>query len=180
MDHVWQRWITPQITLWSTSSPQTFSDVTLVFRTMRLNHVPHQWCSGPRMMMQVWMCYFTVLWELYETCAISDRAGPPHRPLYHPQLQPRNDHLLHWLWDPKAWTMYLHQWCNNPRMMLEGWICHPTYIWVLYEAWTTSDRGRSPTDHSVTTIYTPTMLNCYPGFLEPWAWTMFLNNVVVV
>jgi hypothetical protein len=32
---------------------QTYSAVTLDIGTKKLNHGPHQWCSGPRMVMQV-------------------------------------------------------------------------------------------------------------------------------
>ena len=54
-------WITPQTMTWPQTTPQTCSAVTLVFGTKSLNHGPHQWCGGPRMMTQVWICYPTVL-----------------------------------------------------------------------------------------------------------------------
>ena len=36
------------------------------------------------------------------------------------------------------------------------------YLWVLYEAWTTSVRGGSPTDYIITSNYTPDILSWHP------------------
>ena len=62
MDHVWQGWVTPPTTAWPPTTPQTCSAVTLLFGTKSLNHGSCQWCSGPRMMIYVWIYYPTVLW----------------------------------------------------------------------------------------------------------------------
>ena len=51
--------------------------LSLVFEEKSMNNVPHQWCSGPRMMIYVSICYFTVLWLLYKERITSDRIEPP-------------------------------------------------------------------------------------------------------
>ena len=84
--------------VWTTSPiPQTCSAVILGFVTKSLNHGRHQWCSGPRMMIQVGICYTTVIWVLYEACTTSDRDRSPHRPLYNLELHPRHAQLLPWI-----------------------------------------------------------------------------------
>ena len=85
-------------------------------------------------MIQVLIYYSTHLWVLYEAWITSWRGGSPHSQQYDLfQLYPSHDHLLHWLWDPKSWTIYLHQWCGDPRIMVQVWICYFTVLWELDE-----------------------------------------------
>ena len=102
IDYVWQRWIPPQTIAWPPTVPQTYSAVvTLNIGTKKnLNHGPHQWCSGLRTMMQVWICYPTVIWVLYESWTTSDRGGSPHRPQHNHKLYPRHTQLLPWKLEP--------------------------------------------------------------------------------
>ena len=58
---------------WSPTTPQTYSSVSLDIGTKSFNHAPHQWCSGPRMMTQVWMWYPTIFWVFDEAWTTSDR-----------------------------------------------------------------------------------------------------------
>ena len=78
MYYVWHWWIIPQITTWPQTTPRTCSAVTLDIGTKIMKHGPHQWCSGPMMMMQVWICYPTIL----GVWTASDMGGSPHR-LHH-------------------------------------------------------------------------------------------------
>ena len=65
------------------------------FQNPELDHIPHQWCCGSRMMTKVlWICYHTIWWVLYETWTMSDSGGLPHRPLYDFQLHLRHTQLL--------------------------------------------------------------------------------------
>ena len=81
MDHVWQRRITPQTTSLPPTTPRTCSAVTLFFWGGKsLYNVPHQWCSGPMKMTQVWICYPTVIWVLYKAWTTYGRGESPHRP----------------------------------------------------------------------------------------------------
>jgi len=60
-NQVRQGWISPQTTTWPQTTPVTYSAVTLDNGNKSLNHVPHQCHSGPRMMIQLWICYPTVI-----------------------------------------------------------------------------------------------------------------------
>jgi hypothetical protein len=70
---------------------------------------------------------------------------------------------------------------QGPRLMIYVWICYPTVLWVLYEAWTMSDRGGSPhrPRHDI---------QIHPWHTQPWpwisedprAWTMILIIGIVV
>ena len=52
--HIWQGWITLHTIPWPPTKPRSYSAVTLdIGRTKSLNHGPHQWCSGARMMTHV-------------------------------------------------------------------------------------------------------------------------------
>ena len=77
MAHIWHGWITPYITIWPPTSHHTSSPVTQIFGTNNLNHAPHQWCSSPRMMVQVWICYPTVIWVVYDAFITSYISGSP-------------------------------------------------------------------------------------------------------
>ena len=53
LDHPTAHSMTSKLQLHPTS--QTCSAVTLVFGTKIINHVPHQWCSGLRVMLPAWI-----------------------------------------------------------------------------------------------------------------------------
>ena len=66
-----------------------------------------------------------------------------------------------------------HQWCRVLRTMTQVWICYPTVPWVLYESWTTFDRGGSPPRSYHDLQRHPKYAHFYPGFrnskeLEQW------------
>ena len=86
---------------------QTYSIVTLDIGTKRLNHVPHQWCSYPRVMMQAEVSYPTILWMLHEAWTMSDVIGSSHRQRQDLQLHPIHTHLLPKILETRAWTMDL-------------------------------------------------------------------------
>ena len=69
------------------------------FGTQNLDHVPHQCCSSPRMMICILIYYLAVLWlwVLYEACITSKRGELHQRPLYNLQQYPRLAQLLPWL-----------------------------------------------------------------------------------
>ena len=74
MDNIGQGWVTLQTTRWPHTTLWIYSDVTLdVWTKSFLNHGPHQWCSSPRMMTQVWVCFLVIPWVWYESLTISGR-----------------------------------------------------------------------------------------------------------
>ena len=108
MNYIWQGCNTPQTTAWPQNTPQIRLAVTLDIGIKSLNHIPHQWCSGPRMMIPVWTCYPTIILVLYKACTTSDRGGSPNRPQYDFQLHPRHTQLLPWTLEQiVSSTMYL-------------------------------------------------------------------------
>ena len=124
VDHVWQRWITPQTTSWPTTTLHTNSAVTLDIAIKRLNHGPYTFCSGEKLMMmtQVWIWYPTVIWVLYETWTTSDRGGSPHRPHHDLELHPRHAHLLPWILEPRACSMHVIS-----GIVIQWWWCRYGY-----------------------------------------------------
>ena len=112
-DHIWYGWITSQSIASPPTIPQTCSTgVTPVFGTQSLNHVTHQWCSGPRIITKVLIYYPTVLLVVYEACTTYDRVGSPHVPQYHLELHPRHAQMLPRILEQKARTIYL----------ISGWV----------------------------------------------------------
>ena len=160
--------------VWLPATPQTCSVVMSGFVTMSLNHGPHQWCSCPRMMTKVWICYPTVLWALHEAWTTSDRGGSPHRPHHDLQLHPRYAQLFSWILDQrtKSFDYAYHQWCGGPIMMTQVWIRYASVLWVLYETCTTPGRGKSPhrLHHDLQIHARHTQLS--PWILELRFWTM--------
>ena len=73
-----------------------------------LNHEPHHWCSGPMMMMQVWICDPTVY-----MCYMSMMHWPCVTWVDHPTADSMTSNhtqnmlrlLLLWFSHPRAWTM---------------------------------------------------------------------------
>ena len=69
---------------------------------------------------------------------------------------------------------------GGPMTMTQVWIFYPIISGVLYESWTTSDRGgsphRLPHDHKLHPWYTQML----PWILEPRSWTMVLISGIVV
>ena len=124
IDHIWQGWITPQTTTWPHTTPWTYSAVTLDIRTRSFNNVPHQWYSGPSMMMQVWIWYCIIPWVLYGACTTSDRGGSPHRPHHDHKLHPGQTQLLPWILEESriSWTMLLVS-----DIVVQGWWCRYGY-----------------------------------------------------
>ena len=173
MKYVWHGWITLQTTTWPQTTPQTCSTVTLDIGTKSLNNDPHQWCSGPMIMMQVWIYYPTISWVLYQSWSTSARGGSPHKPHHDHTLHPRHAQLLPWISEWRAWIMVLisgivvqEWWCRYEYTILpfhEFYMKHgPPLIGVDH-----------PTDTHMSTNYTPAILSCYPGYwnqeLEPWS-----------
>ena len=76
-----------------------------------------------------------------------------------------------------------HQWYSDssPRMMIARWIWHPTILRVVYKAWTTSDRERSPHwPHHYLKLH-PIYTQLLPCILEgPRAWTTDLVSSIAV
>ena len=73
-----------------------------------------------------------------------------------------------------------HQWYRCPMTVIYFWVCYPSILWVLYEAWATSDRGGSP--HI---LLNDLQLHSWhhqllTWFLVPRAWTMHLISYIVV
>ena len=169
-----------QTTTWPFTTPRTWSAVTLGFREKSLNNVPHQRCSCPRMMIHVWLCYPTVLWELYEVWITSDRGESPHRPQHDIQLHSGHAQLLLWFFGEKGLNNVPHQWGSDSRMMIHVWIYYPTVLCVFYGACITYDRVNHLTNKSMTSNYTKDMLSCYTEFWKQRAWTMYLISGVVV
>ena len=141
MDHIWQAWIASQTTAWSLTTVRTYSAVTLDVGTRSLNHRPHQWYSGLRMMVQIWICYRTILWVLCEVWTISDRFGSPHRLRHDLQLLPWHTQLLPCILEPRAsWTMYLiscvvvQGWWHSYRYFIPPFM---SVIWGMDHAWQT-------------------------------------------
>ena len=96
MVFIWQGWITSQTTAWPPITPRTCSAVTLSFGKESLNNVPHQRCSDRTKIINLFICYPTVLWVLYEDCITCDRGESPHRPQHDLQLHPGHAQLLPW------------------------------------------------------------------------------------
>ena len=102
----------------------------------------HQSCSGPRKMMQSWICYPAVLWMVYEAWTTSDRGESPHRPMHDLQL-PQAELSCYPGLQKKNLNNVPHQFCSGPRKMKQVWIWHSTVLWRLYKACTIFDRGES-------------------------------------
>ena len=97
-------------------------------------------------MTQVCIGYPTVLWVLneYDACTTYDSGGSLHSQQHDVQLHPRHAQAVTTLvFSPKNLNNVPHYWCSSQRMMIHIWICCPTVLWVLYDVWTTSDRGGS-------------------------------------
>ena len=107
MKYVWHGWMTLQTTTCPQTTPQTCSVVTLDIGRKSLNNYPHQWCSGPRTMTQVWIWYLTISWVLYVSWSMSTRSGSPYRQLHDHKPHPRHDQLLPWKLETRAWIMDL-------------------------------------------------------------------------
>ena len=158
MKYVWHGWNTPQTTTWPQTTPQTRSDVPLDIIPKSLNNDHHQWYSGLRMMTQVWICYPTISWMLYESWSTSDRGGSPHRPPHDHKLHTRNAQLLPWILYPRAWTMILIS-----GVVVQWW-------WL---------RNESPNRPRHDLQLHPRHAQLLPWILEPRAWIMVLISGVV-
>ena len=165
MDQVWQEWITPYTTVWPSYTPQICSASTLVFITMSLNRIPHQWCSGPRMMIDVWYVI-----SLFFKCYV--RYVPYLEGVGHPI-----DHCITSNYTPAMISCYtdcgiqkLEPWTSSIAVVVQWWWWRYGYGYatsLIYESYirhgsylTGVDRH---TDHSMTSINTPVMISCYPG-----------------
>ena len=100
-------------------------------------------------------------------------GGSPHIPHHDFQLHPRHAQLLPWFSDLGAWTMAL-----NSSVVVQGWwYMYGHAIPLFYESYmrhgTCMAGVNHPTDHNVTSNYTPYMLSCYPSFRreEPYLCT---------
>ena len=129
MDYVWQEWITPQTTPWLPTTPLTCSAITLIYRQKFLHNVTHQWCSGPRKMVLLWISYPTFLWVLHELWTTSDWGGSPNRPQHDVQLYQRHAQLLPWLAERRAWTMYI----SSCVVVQRWWYMYGYAILLVYE-----------------------------------------------
>ena len=73
-----------------------------------------------------------------------------------------------------------HQWCSDPMIVIYVSIWCVNVVWVLYQVWTTSDRGGSPHrprhDLQLRSIQTQLL----PWILQSRGWTMDLIRSVVV
>ena len=122
-------------------------------------------------------CFMRVLWCLYHVW----QGESSHKQKHDLQLHQRHAQLLHWVLKTKSLNNVPHQWCSGPRMLIHVWICYSTVLWVLYETWTTYDRGESPHRPHHNSNYTKNMLSCYTaGFQKQRAWIMYLISGVVV
>ena len=163
MDHVWQGLTTPQTTSWPPSTPQIWSSVTLVVGSKSLNHLPRQCCSGPRMMLDVWIYYHTYLWVLYEPWTMSDRGGSRHRSHYDLHHHLRHSQMWPWFSEPWGWTMFLIS-----GVVVQGWWCrYGCAISLFYESYMRHvpylTGPAHPTDHCITPNYNPGMIIYYTG-----------------
>jgi len=166
MDYIWQGWIIPQTTAWPHTTHGTYPDVALVTGTKSLNHGPHQWCSGPRIMTLEWICHPTIWWVLYGSKTMSDRGRSPHRPPHDYKLYPRHAQILPWILKLGTWTM-LH--ISSVVIVNQGWwYLYGHAIPLLYECYMRQEPRLTgldqQTDHDMTLNYTPDMLSCYPGY----------------
>ena len=137
INHPTDHWMTSNYT------PGVLSWYPVYFGKMSLYNVPHQWCSGPRKMIMVWICYLTVLCVLYEAWTTYDRGESPITP-QSTVWPPTTCSAVTQVFGIKSLNHGPHQWCSGPRMMVHGWIFYPTISWALYEACTMSDRSGSP------------------------------------
>ena len=135
MDYIWQWLITLQITKWSQPTPPTCSALTLILGPKILNCVTCHLCSGPRMMVGLWICYPNVVWVLYEACTKIHMDWSPHRSQHDLQLHSRHAQMSSWFSDPRAWAMYLTsvvvvhgQWHSNVHAMLLFYKCYMRHI----------------------------------------------------
>ena len=151
------------------NTPQTYSAIILDIRTKRSNRGPHQWCSGPRMKTQVCIYYATILWVWYEACTTSDRGGSPHTSWHDLQLNPIHTQLLTCILEPRTKSLnhVSRQWCSDPRMIMQ--VLHA--IPPLYECYVRHGPCLTgvghPTDHDMTTNFTPRHAHMLPWFSEP-------------
>ena len=171
IDHVWQVWITQQTTPWPQTTPQIYSVVTLDIGAKRLNNDPHQWCSGPRTIAQIWIRYPTISCVLYESWSTSARGGSSHRPPNDHKLHPRHAQLLPWILEPRSWIIILIShvvvqglWCRYGYGIPPFHVCymsHEPYLAGVHQV----------LDSHITTNYTLDIFSCYPGYwnkeLEP-------------
>ena len=134
------------------------------FRKIRVNSVPQQWCSEPRMMTHIWICYPTVWWRLYETLTMTDRGESPQRPHHDLQLHPWHAQMLPWFTKRRAWTMYF----TSCVVVQERWGRYE-YATPLLDEYYIRHYGPCltgvdlPKDHIMTSNYTPDMLSPYPS-----------------
>ena len=135
IDHIWQGWITSQTTTWPPTTHETYLAVTLVLGTKSfLNHGPHQWCSGVRMMTQVWICYPTISWVFIEAWTTSDRGGSTTRLQWDIQshIATMTYSAVTLVFGIKSLNHVPHQWCSGLRMMTQVWYLKTTYDWLNY------------------------------------------------
>ena len=158
MDHVWQGWITPHTIVWPHNTPWVYSAATLVFRNKSLINVHHQSCGGPRKMIHVWICYPTVLWVSYEALTTSDMCGPPHIPQHDHKLHAGHA-LLHWLLDPRAWTMHI----TSGAVVRGKWYMYGYANPLFYECNITLIE-----QCDMLTVGTPLFYECYITLIEQW------------
>ena len=161
MKNFWWGWATPYTASQPPTTPKTCWAIMLSLGTASLNHVPHHWCSGPRMNIHVRMCYPTVLWMLYEAWATSDRVGQPHILHHDLQLHSRHARLLRCLLEPWTWTMHLissivvqgqlSMYGNAIPLFCECYIRHGKYLTGVAR----------PIYHIITFNYNPDMLSWY-------------------
>jgi len=167
-----QGWIIPQTKLWSHTTTKTYLAVTLNIGTKSLDHGPRHWYWGPRTITQVWKCYPTISWVLYEECNTSNGCRSPPRLQYDHKLHPGHNQLLPWILEPRAWTMDLIS-----GIVVQGWWCMYGYgIPLFHECYMSHAPYLTGMDHlpehTMTSNYSLDILSWYPSFwnqeLEPW------------
>ena len=135
-----------------------------------MNHGPHQWCSGPRMMVQIWI-YNPTVYECYM------RYGPYLTGVDYPTDYGMTSNyfihtqLLPWVLESRAWTIDL---INGG--VVQGWWHRYWYtIPLFHECYMRNGSCLTwvghLTRHDMTSNYSPDILSCYPGYwnqdLEP-------------
>ena len=114
---------------------------------------------------------------------MSDREGQPYIPHHNLQLYLRQDQILRYstlLFGTMSLNYALHQWYSCPRVMIHVCICYPTVLWVIYEAWSTSDRERQThLPHHDLQLHSG-YAHLLHWFLESRDWTMHLISGIGV
>ena len=126
MNYVWQRWITPQTTVWPQTTPRTCSAVTLDIGTKSLNHAHLIRCAV--IVVQGWG--YLDGYDMQPFYEFYMRHGPCLTGVYHP-----TDHSMNPNYTPDMLRCYpgywknqelescsSHQWCTGPKMMTHIWI----------------------------------------------------------